>query len=116
MSEMNLNGLTKAELLEKLEELQKKNEELTAAAIPAAEVVNNDPKRRVKIRIDLDKHDKEPVYVSVNDYTATIQRGVEVEVPYFVAKHLQEMRRQNELTIRMISNLSGEWETKSNKL
>lgn len=116
MSEVNLNGLTKAELVEMLENLQKKNEALTAAAIPAAEVVNNDPKRRVKIRIDLDKHDKEPVYVSVNDYTATIQRGVEVEVPYFVAKHIQEMRHQNMLTIRMISNLSGEWENKVSRI
>ena len=116
MSEVNLDKLSKAELVEMLENLQKKNDELTAAAIPAAEVVNNDPKRRVKIIIELDKHDKEPVYVSVNDYTAVIKRGVEVEVPYFVYKHIQEMKHQNMLTIRMIGNLTGEWENKSSRI
>lgn len=109
MSETNYKNLSKDELVERLMAAE-------AAAKPAAEVVNNDPKRRVKILIELDKHDKEPVYVSVNDYTATIQRGVEVEVPYFVAKHIQEMRHQNMLTIRMISNLAGEWENKASRI
>ena len=43
----------------------------------------------VKIRIPKTKEDKEDVFVSVNFRTYQIQRGVEVEVPEFVAEVLQ---------------------------
>lgn len=102
MSETNLSKLTKEELIARLEAAE-------AAAKPVNEVVNHDPNRRVKILVELDKHDSEPLHVSVNDYTAVIKRGVEVEVPYFVAKHLEEMKEQNNATIRMIHGLSTEW-------
>jgi len=112
--------MTKDQLLVKLAEMEMKNAELEkkaaeleAASKPAVEVVNNDPNRRVRIFIDLDKRDSEPLHVSVNDYNAVIKRGVEVEVPYFVAKHLEEMKAQNNATIRMIRGLSAEWAGKS---
>lgn len=50
--------------------------------------------KMVKIRIPRTKKDQEDVFVSVNNYTCLIKRGVEVEVPYFVAevlKHQEEM-------------------------
>ena len=74
----------------------------------------NDPKRRVKIKLFKDNgRYREPLSVSVNDYEAVIQRGVEVEVPYFVVKHLEEVAAQDEATAAMIGQLSTEWENRA---
>ena len=51
-------------------------------------------KTTVKIRLPKLKADQEDVFVSVNDYTSIVKRGVEVEVPVFVAevlRHREEM-------------------------
>ena len=51
-------------------------------------------KNTVKVRLPKMKADQEDVFVSVNDYTCIIKRGVEVEVPVFVAevlRHREEM-------------------------
>lgn len=72
------------------------NENVTAAAEPvdtAVENVETGPKM-VKIRIPRTKKDEEDVFVSVNLRTYLIKRGVEVEVPDFVAevlRHQEEM-------------------------
>lgn len=53
--------------------------------------------RMVKIRIPRTKKDQEDVFVSVNLNTYLIKRGVEVEVPDFVAevlRHQEEMLEQ----------------------
>lgn len=50
---------------------------------------NKDAKKKVKIRIPRSKEDNSDVYVSVNDHTWLIKRGVEVEVPECVAEVLQ---------------------------
>ena len=50
--------------------------------------------KMVKIRIPRTKADQEDVFCSVNNYTCIIKRGVEVEVPDFVAevlRHQEEM-------------------------
>ena len=50
--------------------------------------------KMVKVRIPRTKKDEEDVFVSVNHYTCIIKRGVEVEVPDFVAevlRHQEEM-------------------------
>ena len=50
--------------------------------------------KMVKVRIPRTKKDEEDVFVSVNNYTCIIKRGVEVEVPDFVAevlRHQEEM-------------------------
>ena len=50
--------------------------------------------KMVKIRIPRTKADQEDVFVSVNLNTYAIKRGVEVEVPDFVAevlRHQEEM-------------------------
>lgn len=109
MSEMNLNKLTKEELIARLEAAE--------AASKAEEIVNNDPNRRVRITLMKDKgRYSEPLSVSVNDYNAVIKRGVPVEVPYFVAKHLEEMRAQDEATANMIGSMSADWQSNANKL
>lgn len=51
----------------------------------------------VKIRIPRTKADQEDVFVSVNNATYIVKRGVEVEVPDFVAevlRHQEEMLEQ----------------------
>lgn len=54
----------------------------------------SEKKDTVKIRLPKVKADQEDVFVSVNDYTCIVKRGVEVEVPVFVAevlRHQEEM-------------------------
>lgn len=46
-------------------------------------------KKMVKIRIPRTKADQEDVFVSVNMETFIVKRGVEVEVPDYVAEVLQ---------------------------
>lgn len=81
----------------------KKNEiaENKNAAVPdtapdTAQAAASDP-RMVKVRIPRTKKDQEDVFVSVNLNTYLIKRGVEVEVPDFVAevlRHQEEMLEQ----------------------
>ena len=69
----------------------KKNE--TVEAEMNETVVETGPKM-VKVRIPRTKKDQEDVFVSVNLRTYIIKRGVEVEVPEFVAevlRHQEEM-------------------------
>ena len=69
----------------------KKNEAVEAEMNEAA--VETGPKM-VKVRIPRTKADQEDVFVSVNLRTYIIKRGVEVEVPEFVAevlRHQEEM-------------------------
>ena len=72
----------------------KKNETINDAV---TEAVKETGPKMVKIRIPKTKEDKEDVFVSVNFRTYQIQRGVEVEVPEFVAEvlqHKEEMLEQ----------------------
>ena len=55
---------------------------------------NTNPRKMVKIRIPRTKANEEDVFVSVNMETFLIKRGVEVEVPDYVAEvltHQEEM-------------------------
>jgi hypothetical protein len=52
--------------------------------------------KMVKIRIPRTKADQEDVFVSVNNYTCVIKRGVEVEVPDYVAEVLQHQEEMLE--------------------
>ena len=108
--------MTKEELMAKVAELEEKNAKLEAAAEAAnkPEPVNNDPNRRVTIELfkDNDKY-SQPLAVSVNNYSALIQRGVPVEIPYFVYKHLMEIKAQDTATAMMIGKLTTEWNEKS---
>ena len=48
----------------------------------------------IKIKLPKSRAEQEDVFVSVNNYTCIIKRGVEVEVPDFVAevlRHQEEM-------------------------
>lgn len=56
---------------------------------------NNAPKM-VKIKLPKTKELKDDVFVSVNFRTYQIQRGVEVEVPDFVAEVLENQQKMLE--------------------
>jgi hypothetical protein len=58
--------------------------------------VNNAKAKKVKIRIPRTKADQEDVFVSVNMETFIIKRGVEVEVPDYVAEVLQHQEEMLE--------------------
>ncbi len=108
--------MTKEEMQKKIEELEATNAALTAER-EKQEVINNDPNRRVKIKLfkDNDRY-SQPYSVSVNDYNAVIQRGIEVEVPYYVAKHLEEIAAQDAATAMMIGKLTADWSDKARAL
>ena len=59
-------------------------------------MANTDTKKMVKIRIPRTKADQEDVFVSVNMETFLIKRGVEVEVPDYVAEVLQHQEEMLE--------------------
>ena len=52
-------------------------------------MANTNTKNMVKIRIPRTRADQEDVFVSVNMETYLIKRGVEVEVPDYVAEVIQ---------------------------
>ena len=52
--------------------------------------------KMVKIRIPRTRKDQEDVFVSVNNYTCVVKRGVEVEVPDYVAEVLQHQEEMLE--------------------
>ena len=52
--------------------------------------------KMVKVRIPRTKKDEEDVFVSVNNYTCIIKRGVKVEVPDYVAEVLQHQEEMLE--------------------
>jgi len=54
-----------------------------------------------------------PVFVGLNDYTALIPRGVEVSVPYPVARMLEESQAQDAATALMITRMAGEYEERA---
>ena len=90
----------KAQLAEKEKQVAAANERAANAEKTLAEVnaekeaeVAAAPKM-VKIRIPRTRKDEPDVFASVNDYTCIVKRGVEVEVPDFIAevlKHQEEM-------------------------
>lgn len=60
-------------------------------------------KKTVKVRLPKVKADQEDVFVSVNDYTCIVKRGVEVEVPVFVAEVLQHREEMLEKIMELES-------------
>lgn len=79
-------------------EAEKSSAELEAQLqeiVAAKEMENTETteKKMVKIKIPKTRKDEGDVFVSVNDYSCLIQRGVEVEVPDFVAEVLQNQEQ-----------------------
>ena len=64
-----------------------------------AEVKPASKPKKVRIKLPLTRTEKEDVFVALNGKTYQIKRGVEVEVPYGVAKILE--RQEKQLAIAM---------------
>lgn len=72
------------------------------------ETVNTEKtEKKVKIRIPRLKENNDDVYVSVNDRTWLIKRGVEVEVPECVAEVLQHTDEMMETAYEYIEANKG---------
>ncbi|MFW5651964.1 MAG: hypothetical protein ACOCNC_11420 [Acetivibrio ethanolgignens] len=56
---------------------------------------------------------KDDVFVGVNDKRYQIKRGIEVEVPRFVAEVLENSQKQDDETMEYISKLEADYEKKS---
>lgn len=64
----------------------------TAIAAPSSAATP--PKEKmVKIKLELTREHKDDIFVSVNDKKYQIKRGVEVEVPWFVAEILKNQEK-----------------------
>ena len=62
----------------------------------AAKKLGPKGEKKVKIRLPKERRDQEDVFVSVNERSWLIRRGVEVEVPLCVAEVLRDRERMLE--------------------
>ena len=69
----------------------------------ATNTTNSNTEKKVKIRIPLTRENTDDVYVSVNDESWLIKRGVEVEVPACVA----EVLRNQEIALETAFNFEN---------
>ena len=95
VEEKNITPAPEKDLEAENAALKAELEALKANAVQDAETPAG-PKM-VKVRIPRTKKDEEDVFVSVNLRTYIIKRGVEVEVPEFVAevlRHQEEMMEE----------------------
>lgn len=72
----------------------------------------NEPadRKRVKIKLFKDSHEyKDDVFVSVNGERYQIQRGVEVEVPGYIAEVLEHSAEQDARTAELIEKIEAEY-------
>ena len=68
--------------------------------------------KMVKVRLFKDnKHYQGDVFVGMNGKTYQVKRGVEVEVPDYVAEVLRNSARQDENAVMLMGDLQkgGEW-------
>ena len=66
---------------------------------------------RVKVRLYKDNYKcKDPVYVSVNGYSARIPRGVDVMIPRFAAEVIQQSLDQDEQTFMKLEEMQDEYD------
>ena len=67
---------------------------------------------RIKLFKDNGRYNA-PVFVGLNEYTALIPRGVEVSVPYAVARMLEESQAQDAATALMMTRMAGGFEERA---
>lgn len=72
----------------------------------AARTPENDPWRKVKVKLRRDKRSGKGLYVNVNNHNYFIPRGEVVEVPAFVAAVIENSATQDEETARLIESLT----------
>ncbi len=67
-------------------------------------------KKMVKVKLFKDNHDyKDDVFVAVNGERYLIQRGVEVEVPDYIAEVLEHSAQQDARTAELIEKIEADY-------
>ena len=67
-------------------------------------------KKMVKVKLFKDNHDyKDDVFVAVNGDRYLIQRGVEVEVPDYIAEVLEHSAQQDARTAELIEKIEADY-------
>ena len=89
-----------------------------AAAIEAEAMQSAKPeKRMVKLKLFKDNGMyKDPVFVAVNGHRFIVPRGVEVEVPEYIAAVLEESFRRDQATAEQLMTLERKFKEDSKKL
>lgn len=96
------------ELKAKLAKSEEKALSKTATSVAANEAYMNEPVT-IKLFKDNDRY-KDDVYVSVNDRSYLIKRGVEVSVPRFVEQALKNSLSQDEYVASLVERLVNDYE------
>ena len=79
------------------------------AAAPGKKMVKPG-KKMVKVKLFKDNHDyKDDVFVAVNGERYLIQRGVEVEVPDYIAEVLEHSAQQDARTAELIEKIEADY-------
>ena len=67
-------------------------------------------KKMVKVKLFKDNHDyREDVFVAVNGERYLMQRGVEVEVPDYIAEVLEHSAQQDARTAELIEKIEADY-------
>ena len=85
----------------------KKNEQVAEGIATGAERPCNDMEETVRIRLPKTKELQEDVFVSVNNRTWLIRRGVYVDVPACVAEVLQHAEEMTEEALRFDAEIGA---------
>lgn len=86
-----------------------KNDEPTPAPASGYSEDADKLKKRVSIRLPLQRGDNEPMFVRFGDETFTIRRGEDVSVPYYVYLHLIESQQADESILKRMNTLTGDF-------
>jgi len=81
--------------------------EINSAETQEFQQKSNDPWEMESLTLTLDKKNRQPLYVNVNNHNYRIPRGIEVRVPRFVAEVVRNSQRQDMETLRKIMALDN---------
>ena len=109
---------TTAQLKQELAELKARLAEQTAAtpAPTACPITANEAYKKEPVTIKLVKDNeryRDDVYVSVNDRSYLIKRGVEVTGPRFIEQALKNSLAQDEYVASLVEQLTSDYEKSS---
>ncbi len=108
-----------AELQEMIAEEVKKQQKTADIESKAEDLIYMPapPPQMVKIKLFKDNGlYKEPVFVSVNGHKFIVPRGVEVEVPDYIAEVLETSFREDQATAEQLMHLEQKFDEKTKNL
>ena len=91
----------------------------TSGIVLPEEIVKSEEelKKPVKVKLRKDRNNPKPdLFVGVNGKTFVIKRGVEVEVPGYVAQLIADSEAQEEYAIEYMENMSEKYAQETRKI